>query len=47
MWAHEEVIGVCVRVHVCVRGWQHSAGRKTGSTAVGSRNSGADQSSGG
>lgn len=32
---------------VCVHAWQHSAGRKTGSTAVGSRNSGADQSSGG
>lgn len=30
-----------------VRAWQHSAGRKTGSTAVGSRNSGADQSPGG
>lgn len=40
---HHKFKGVCM----CVRAQQHSAGRKTGSTAVGSRIGGADQSSGG
>lgn len=42
-YTHTHTKGVCAGLLVCT----HSAGRKTGSSAVGSRNSGADQSPGG